>query len=77
MFDGSGCYLTFLLSNGIQLGNTDAGPVPMNYPGFQNTDCSPTRTFGSWSDIVDISMQIDCPVAVEEESWSGMKQLFR
>ena len=59
LFDGSGCYLTFLLSNGIQLGNTDAGPVPMSYPGFQNTDCSPTRTFGSWSDIVDISMQID------------------
>ncbi len=77
IFDEDGCFLTFLLTNGIRVGDTTMGPKPMGYPGFLAPDCSPTRTDGSWSDIVDVSVRIDCPVSVEESTWGRIKSNYR
>lgn len=73
----SSCALTFVLTNGVRLGDTDSGVLPANYPGFLDPNCQPTRTVGSWSDIVDVSVQIDCALPVEASTWGGIKALYR
>ena len=77
MFDGSNCVLRFVVANGIGGGDTDLLPKPANYPDFLDTSCDPTRLYGSWGDIQQISMLIDCPVPVQESTWGTLKQLYR
>lgn len=77
-FDGSDCILTYTISNGIGLGDTDVAPFPANYPALiDDGDCSATRTFGSWGDIKDIAMLIQCPVPTRQRTWGEVKQLYR
>jgi hypothetical protein len=77
LFDGGGCALRFVVANGIGGGDTDLLPKPAGYPGFLDTACDPLRTNGSWGEVVQISMLIDCPVPVRESSWGVIKTLYR
>lgn len=73
----SNCALTFAISNGVGLGDTDGGPFPANYPALLDVGCGATRTFGSWGDIKDIALQIDCVVPTEVSTWSAVKAQYR
>lgn len=77
LFDGGNCVLRFVVANGIGGGDTDLLPKPPGYPAFLDTGCGPTRQYGSWGDIQQISMLIDCPVPVHESSWGTLKQMYR
>jgi hypothetical protein len=77
LFDGSDCVLRYVISNGIGGGDTDLLPKPANYPAFLDPNCNPTRQYGSWGDIQQISMLIDCPVPVRESTWGTIKTLYR
>jgi hypothetical protein len=77
-FDGSGCVVTFEINNLVGLGDTDlTPPFPANYPALLDTSCGATRVNGSWGDVVDLTLRIDCPVQTEELSWSGIKSMYR
>lgn len=76
-FDNSNCNLTFAIGNGVGLGDTDSGPKPATYPDFLDTSCNPTRTFGSWGDIITITARIDCPVPTRQSTWGALKATYR
>jgi hypothetical protein len=77
-FDDSDCSLDFAISNAIGFGDTDALPFPASgYPALLDTDCTSPRADGSWGDIISLSMQIHCPVSVQETSWSQTKVLYK
>ncbi len=77
VFDNSNCNLTFAIGNGVGLGDTDGGPKPATYPDFLDTSCNPTRTFGSWGDIITITARVDCPVPVKQSTWGALKATYR
>jgi hypothetical protein len=77
MFEGGVCALRFVVANGIGGGDTDLLPKPPGYPDFQDTNCNPSRVFGSWGDISQVSMLIDCPVPVRQSTWGVIKTLYR
>jgi hypothetical protein len=76
-FDGSDCVLTFSIANGIGGGDTDLLPKPPGYPDFLDVACGATRSFGSWGDISQITMRIDCPVPSRGTTWGRVKTLYR
>jgi len=76
-FDGSSCTLTFVIANGIGGGDTDLLPKPPGYPDFLDPACEPTRVHGSWGDISQITMRIDCPVPGRRSTWGSLKTLYR
>lgn len=77
VFTGSNCTLTFAIGNGVGQGDTDALPAPANYPAFLATDCSPTRVYGSWGDVITIVARVDCPVPVRQSTWGALKATYR
>jgi hypothetical protein len=77
LFDGSGCALRFVVANGVGGGDTDLMPVPPNFPAFLDPGCGPTRTNGSWGDIKDITLRIDCPVNGRSSTWGALKTSYR
>ena len=38
-------------------------------------DATPSE--GGWSDIVDVSVRIDCPVSIDESTWGQIKANYR
>lgn len=76
-FIGSNCSLTFAITNSVGKGDTDGGPFPANYPALLDPACSATRTNGSWGDIKDVTMLIECVVPTEVSTWSNVKALYR
>lgn len=77
VFDGSDCILAFEINNNVGLGDTDSNPpLPIDYPLFLDLACAPTRIHGSWGDIKDIIMLIQCPVPTHETTWGQVKALF-
>lgn len=76
-FDGSDCVLRFVIANGIGGGDTDLLPKPAGYPAFLDTDCNGTRQYGSWGDINQVTLLIDCPVPVNGSTWGAVKTLYR
>ncbi len=76
-FNGSSCILTYTIANGIGLGDTDLAPFPPNYPALIDPNCTPTRSNGSWGDVKDIAMLIECPVPARGTTWGAVKQLYR
>jgi len=76
-FDNSNCILRFVVANGVGLGDTDGGAFPANYPALIDPSCAATRTNGSWGDIHDIAMLIDCPVPSNSKTWGGVKAVYR
>ena len=77
VFNGSNCTLTFVIANGIGGGDTDLMPKPPGYPDFLETSCAPTRIYGSWGDINEITMRIDCPVPSRQSTWGKVKSIYR
>lgn len=76
-FDGSDCTLTFVIANGIGGGDTDLLPVPPGYPAFLDAGCLPLGLHGSWGDISQITMRVDCPVPAPRPTWGAIKLLYR
>jgi hypothetical protein len=77
LFHESNCTLTFVIANGIGGGDTDLVPKPPGYPDFIDPACQPTRTFGSWGDISQITLRIDCPVPSRRSTWGTLKATYR
>jgi len=78
LFDGSTCVLQFVINNNVGLGDTDSNPpLPGDYPAFLDLACAAgARTSGSWGDVRDIILGIDCPVPAETSTWGRIKQTF-
>jgi hypothetical protein len=70
--------MTFYIANGSEVGSTDLGDTkPADYPDFLATDCSPTRVYGAWWDLLTLTLTISgCNVPVEETTWGGIKVLY-
>lgn len=77
VFDGSRCTLTFVISNGLGEGNTDTGSLPANYPAFLDPNCQPSRVYGAWGSMSQITMRIDCPVTGQKSTWGALKTMYR
>jgi len=76
-FNGSNCQLTFYIANTFGGNDTDHVAFPANYPALLSTACASTRTFGNWTDIKDITIQIDCVTPAQTTTWSGVKALYK
>jgi hypothetical protein len=76
-FVGGQCVLRFVIANGVGRGDTDGGPKPPTYPDFLDPACAPSRIFGSWGDVITISMQIDCPTPNRNSTWGALKSRYR
>lgn len=83
MFAG-GCRLTFVIANGTGVGETTSlNPLivkPPDYPMFLDGSCNPAppaQQFGTWGNVITITMSLDCTVPVESGPWSHVKALYR
>jgi len=77
-FDGSACVLQFVINNNVGIGDTDIPmSLPADYPQFLDTACQTgSRTSGSWGDVRDIMLSIDCPVPAVPSTWGHLKQVY-
>jgi len=78
------CVLVFSIGNGVGVGETTSlNPAitkPADYPTFLDGSCgpaSPMQQFGTWGNVITITMSIDCPVGVEATPWSRVKTLYQ
>ncbi len=71
-----GCNLTFAIANGIGAGETPM-VKPVTYPPFLDTSCNPTRIYGTWGDVSQITLMIDCATAARHSSWGSLKTRYR
>jgi hypothetical protein len=83
-FFNGGCALTFAIANGTGVGETTSlDPSitkPATYPDFLDVTCnpaSPAQQFGTWGNVITITMQIDCAVPTGEATWGRIKTLYR
>jgi hypothetical protein len=79
-----GCFLTFAIGNAVGVGETSslypAITKPATYPTFLDGTCgpaSPSLQYGTWGNVITITMQFDCPVPAEETTWGNVKALYR
>jgi hypothetical protein len=73
----NGCELTFLVSNGIGVGETPAQAKPATYPAFLDDSCQPNGQLGIWGDVVDLTFMILCSTQNLESTWGRMKSAYR
>ena len=76
----NGCVLTFVIANGNGVGETPYGSIPATYPAFLDGTCSPAaanQQFGTWGNVITITMGINCAVATEGSTWGALKGLYR
>ena len=79
MFVG-GCSLVFAIANGAGAGETPSSSKPTTYPTFLDGSCGQAagnQQFGSWGNVITITMGISCPVGTEESTWGVIKDLYR
>ena len=76
LFD-NGCSLEFVVANGTGAGDTDMMPKPAGWPDFIDEACAPTRIYGSWGYVQDITLMIDCETATRPSTWGQVKTLYR
>jgi hypothetical protein len=72
----NGCALTFAIANGIGVGETPLVKPP-TYPTFIDTACLPTRIYGTWGDVSQITMMIDCVTSSHRSAWGTLKAMYR
>jgi hypothetical protein len=79
-----GCALTFAIGNGSGVGETTSlNPAitkPADFPTFLDGTCGPadaSHQFGTWGNVITITMGINCPVAAEPAAWGTVKHLYR
>lgn len=82
-FFGDGCYLTFAIANGVGVGETTSlNPLitkPADYPAFQDGSCgaaSAAQQFGTWGNVITITMNIACAVPAEAKTWGQIKSQY-
>jgi len=76
----NGCLLTFAIANGSGVGETPYAVKPATYPTFLDGTCapaSPSLQYGTWGNVMTITLGIDCTVADEETTWGGIKSMYR
>lgn len=83
-FFNGGCNLTFAIANGTGVGETTSlDPSitkPANYPVFLDGTCNPAaaiQQFGTWGNVITLTMQIDCAVPTQDATWGRIKTLYR
>ena len=72
--------MAFSVANGFEVGSTDFGETrPASYPDFiAQTTCAPGVPYGSWWDMITLSLVISgCSVPSEEHTWGSVKQLYQ
>jgi len=81
---GGGCTLTFVISNGVGVGETTSlNPAivkPADYPTFLDAACAPAAAnsqFGTWGNTITSTMRIDCSVPAQESTWGAVKNIYR
>ena len=81
---GGGCTLTFVISNGVGVGETTSlNPAiqkPADYPTFLNSGCTPAagdEQFGTWGNTITSTMRIDCSVPATSSTWGAVKNIYR
>lgn len=79
-----GCALTFAIANGTGVGETTSlNPLitkPATYPTFLDGSCGAApanQQFGTWGNVITITMGIQCPVPTSAETWGTVKHLYR
>jgi len=79
-----GCALEFAIGNGVGVGETTSlNPAivkPADYPTFLDGTCNPApanQEFGTWGNVITITVGIHCPVATTEAAWSNVKSIYR
>lgn len=80
----NGCELTFAIANGTGVGETtslDPGiQKPADYPTFLDGTCGPApanQQFGTWGNVISITMRIDCIVPAQPATWGTLKATYR
>jgi hypothetical protein len=81
---GNGCALTFSIANGVGVGETTSlNPLitkPVDYPTFLDSTCQPAagdQQYGTWGNVITITMRIDCVVPAEPATWGSVKASYR
>lgn len=75
-----GCALRFALSNGFGVGETPYLVKPSAYPAFLTPLCGladASHQFGTWGDVNDVVVNIDCTTPVKASSWGQIRQMYR
>lgn len=79
-----GCELTFAIGNGTGVGETTSlNPLitkPAGYPAFLDGTCAPppaNQEFGTWGNVITITMGINCPTGVTQGTWGRIKTIYR
>lgn len=76
----NGCLLTFAIANGTGVGETPFASIPATYPAFLDGTCSPaspSAQYGTWGNVITITMHVNCTVPTEASSWGAVKGLYR
>ena len=76
----NGCLLSFAIGNGTGVGETPFASIPATYPIFLDGTCgpaSPSAQFGTWGNVITLTMHINCTVSDETASWGAIKSLYR
>jgi hypothetical protein len=70
--------MSLSISNQEWLGDTDAEPLPPNYPGFIDpVTCAATRSMGSWGEADEFTLAItSCLLPTEESTWGKIKAMY-
>jgi hypothetical protein len=80
-FTENNCTLNFILANGTGVGQTDGPPgynvKPATYPDFRDPSCSPTRVYGSWGDVSEIELVIQCVTPTKAPTWGVIRRMYR
>lgn len=71
--------LGFTVGNGAKIGDSlTGGTLPANYPPLMAPGCNPGGVNGAWWNFAQLTLYItNCSVGTEEQSWGGIKSLYR
>lgn len=79
-----GCSLVFAIGNGFGVGETTSANLgitkPSTYPDFLDGTCataSPSAQFGTWGDVITITMDISCVTPTKTSTWGALKTIYR
>lgn len=74
----NGCALRYAVGNGIGVCETPfCATIPADYPAFLDPTCLPTRQFGTWGQVSQIQMNIDCATPAHQGTWGQLKTRYR
>jgi len=68
------------IANGAGVGETPFASIPATYPMFLDGTCGPASAgaqFGTWGNVMTLTMHVNCTVADEQATWGAVKGLYR